>query len=140
MATVRLEFSPEPAHVRTARLVGVAVARKAGLGEDRLDDVRLAIGEACGRAVTRHLRHGIRGVVRVEMRVENPYTILVTDSAPDDGYGDFEDEITIEASLALLSGLAEDLQVTPVAEGMGSVVRMAWNVKPPSTSRLRFRS
>ncbi len=137
---MRLEFSPEPAHVRTARLVGVAVARKAGLGEDRLDDVRLAIGEACGRAVTRHLRHGIRGVVRVEMRVENPYTILVTDSAPDDGYGDFEDEITIEASLALLSGLAEDLQVTPVAEGMGSVVRMAWNVKPPSTSRLRFRS
>ncbi|NUS55688.1 MAG: ATP-binding protein [Streptomycetaceae bacterium] len=140
MATVRLEFSPEPAHVRTARLVGVAVARKAGLGEDRLDDVRLAIGEACGRAVTRHLRHGIRGVVRVEMRVENPYTILVTDNAPDDGYEDFEDEITIEASLALLSGLAEDLQVLPVADGMGSVVRMAWNVKPPSTSRLKFRS
>ena len=31
MATVRLSFSPAPVHVRTARLVGVAVARRAGV-------------------------------------------------------------------------------------------------------------
>ena len=68
MATVRLEFSPEPAHVRTARLIGVAMARKARLPEERLDEVRLAIGEACGRAVTRTLRHGLRTPVVVEMQ------------------------------------------------------------------------
>ena len=47
MATVRLSFSPAPVHVRTARLVGVAVARRAGVAEELLDEVRLAIGEAC---------------------------------------------------------------------------------------------
>lgn len=135
MATVRLEFSPEPAHVRTARLVGVAMARKAKLPEERLDEVRLAIGEACGRAVTRTLRHGLRTPVVVEMRDDNPYIVLVTDSAPDDTLADMEDEITVEASLAILSSLAEDLQVTPVANGTGSVVRMSWAPRPRRTPR-----
>ena len=49
MATVRLAFSPAPEYVRTARLVGVAVARRAGVAEELLEDVRLAIGEACAR-------------------------------------------------------------------------------------------
>ncbi|NUT32192.1 MAG: ATP-binding protein [Hamadaea sp.] len=130
MATVRLEFTPEPVYVRTARLVGVAVARRAGMPEERLDEVRLAIGEACGRAVTRHLRHGLRSPVIVEMRDENPYTVFVTDRAPDDALADVEDEITIEASLALLSGLAEELQVGVAEDGAGSVVRMSWQAKP----------
>jgi anti-sigma regulatory factor (Ser/Thr protein kinase) len=54
MSTVRLAFSPAPVHVRTARLVGVAVARRAGVAEELLDEVRLAIGEACTRAVALH--------------------------------------------------------------------------------------
>ena len=58
MATVRLAFSPAPEYVRTARLVGVAVARRAGVAEELLEDVRLAIGEACGLAVARCRRAG----------------------------------------------------------------------------------
>ncbi|NUR50613.1 MAG: ATP-binding protein [Hamadaea sp.] len=135
MATVRLEFTPEPVYVRTARLVGVAVARRAGLPEDRLDEVRLAIGEACGRAVTRHLRHNLRAPVLVEMRDENPYTVLVTDRAPDDAASDMEEEITVEASLALLSGVAEELEVRQAPDGGGSVVRMSWTVRPSRARR-----
>ena len=51
MATVELRFSALPAHVRTARLVAAAVARRAGVDEALLDEVRLAVGEACSRAV-----------------------------------------------------------------------------------------
>ncbi|MEV0267644.1 ATP-binding protein [Hamadaea sp. NPDC050747] len=135
MATVRLEFTPEPVYVRTARLVGVAVARRAGLPEDRLDEVRQAIGEACGRAVTRHLRHNLREPVLVEMLDENPYTVLVTDRAPDDAASDMEEEITVEASLALLSGVAEELEVRQAPDGAGSVVRMSWTARPHRTRR-----
>lgn len=67
MATVRLGFSPAPAHVRTARLVAVAVARRAGVAEGLLDEVRLAVGEACSRAVALHRRHGCADLVEVEM-------------------------------------------------------------------------
>ena len=51
MATVALRFTPLAEHVRTARLVAVSVARRAGFGEDQLDEIRIAIGEACARAV-----------------------------------------------------------------------------------------
>jgi anti-sigma regulatory factor (Ser/Thr protein kinase) len=132
MAIVRLEFSPEPAHVRTARLVGVAVARKAGLPEDRLDEVRLAIGEACGRAVTRHQRHRLRSPIVVEMSDDNPYTVRVTDRAPgglESRSTDPVDEITEEASLLLLTGVADEFSVAAAEEGGGSVVSMIWPLK-----------
>ena len=69
MATVEVTFTPLPAHVRTARLVATAVARRSGVDEALLDEVRLAVGEACSRAVEAHRRHG--DVQRVDqVRVE----------------------------------------------------------------------
>jgi anti-sigma regulatory factor (Ser/Thr protein kinase) len=54
MATVELSFTALPVHVRTARLVATAVARRSGVDESLLDEVRLAVGEACSRAVEGH--------------------------------------------------------------------------------------
>jgi anti-sigma regulatory factor (Ser/Thr protein kinase) len=82
MATVRLSFSPSPAHVRTARLVGVAVARRAGVADATLDEVRLAIGEACSRAVALHSRHALTDLIEVEIQDETRFTVRVTDRAP----------------------------------------------------------
>ncbi len=82
MATVRLSFSPFPAHVRTARLVGVAVARRAGVADAALDEVRLAIGEACSRAVALHRRHELTDLIEVELQDAARFTVRVTDRAP----------------------------------------------------------
>lgn len=54
MATVEVTFTPLSAHVRTARLVATAVARRSGVPDALLDEVRLAVGEACSRAVEAH--------------------------------------------------------------------------------------
>ncbi|MEY9933687.1 anti-sigma regulatory factor (Ser/Thr protein kinase) [Catenulispora sp. GP43] len=54
---VLLRFTPQPEHVRTARLVAVAHARRVGVEAGLLDEVRLAVGEACSRAVGLHQRH-----------------------------------------------------------------------------------
>ena len=69
MPTVRLSFSPAAAHVRTARLVGVAVARRAGVATELFDEIRLAIGEACSRAVALHREHNIPDLVEVRLEV-----------------------------------------------------------------------
>jgi anti-sigma regulatory factor (Ser/Thr protein kinase) len=82
MATVRLSFSPYPAHVRTARLVGVAVARRAGVPDATLDEVRLAIGEACSRAVALHRRYALTDLIEVEINDDDQFTVRVTDRAP----------------------------------------------------------
>ena len=65
MATVEMSFTPLPAHVRTARLVATAVARRSGVDESLLDEVRLAVGEACSRAVEAHQEHCPAEPVRV---------------------------------------------------------------------------
>ena len=41
MATVEVTFTPLPAHVRTARLVATAVARRSGVHESLLDEVAI---------------------------------------------------------------------------------------------------
>jgi len=85
MPTVRLSFSPAPAHVRTARLVGVAVARRAGVAEELLEEIRLAIGEACSRAVALHRSNGVEDLVDVAMDDGDRFTVRVIDRAGNGG-------------------------------------------------------
>ncbi|MEY9214208.1 ATP-binding protein [Thermobifida halotolerans] len=67
MAIVQLTISALPAHVRTARLMATAVARRAGVGESTLDEIRLAVGEACSRAVEAHRTHCPEQPVQLEL-------------------------------------------------------------------------
>src|SRR5580692_7035809 len=153
MATVEVTFTPLPAHVRTARLVATAVARRSGVDESLLDEVRLAVGEACSRAVEAHQRHCPAEPVRIEMTDHDQrFVVTVSDHAPTarpavaatengihDGAG--QDGIGYEAighdggsaipagfGLAVISGLAEDVRVLSTSSGVS--VRMSW----PSTA------
>src|SRR5260370_19260137 len=83
MATVEVSFTPLPAHVRTARLVATAVARRSGVDEALLDEVRLAVGEACSRAVEAHRRHCPAEPVKIEMTDQGErFVVVVSDHAP----------------------------------------------------------
>src|SRR6202048_3672789 len=83
MATVEVTFTPLPVHVRTARLVATAVARRSGVDESLLDEVRLAVGEACSRAVEAHQRHCPAEPVRIEMTDQDQrFVVTVSDHAP----------------------------------------------------------
>src|SRR5215470_12290443 len=82
MATVEMSFTPLPAHVRTARLVATAVARRSGVDEALLDEVRLAVGEACSRAVEAHQEHCPAEPVRVALTgADGRFEVVVTDTA-----------------------------------------------------------
>ncbi|MDJ0461595.1 ATP-binding protein [Streptomyces sp. H27-C3] len=147
MATVELRFSAQPEHVRTARLVAAAVARRAGVDEAVLDEVRLAVGEACSRAVGLHRSNGISAPVRVVLtEEEKAFSIEVGDEVPASGgsgasgavpgargvagpegsavESDGEDEM----GLAVISGLVDDVEVT--SDESGGVIRMTWPKTP----------
>ena len=82
MATVEMSFTPLPAHVRTARLVATAVARRSGVDEALLDEVRLAVGEACSRAVEAHQEYCPGEPVRVALTgTDGRFEVVVTDAA-----------------------------------------------------------
>ncbi|GGO56938.1 MULTISPECIES: ATP-binding protein [Streptomyces] len=134
MATVELRFSALPEHVRTARLVAAAVARRAGVDEAVLDEVRLAVGEACTRAVGLHQAAGVPAPVRVSLiEEEKQFSIEVGDEAPRSAPGerapgspgeDPEAEGEDEMGLAVISGLVDDVEVT--AGENGGSIRMTW--------------
>ncbi|MFJ1757716.1 ATP-binding protein [Kitasatospora sp. NPDC088134] len=133
MATVELRFSALPEHVRTARLVAAAVARRAGVDESVLDELRLAVGEACSRAVALHRRNGVDGAVRVALtEQEKRFLIEVADEAGPGGSADGaaapEDEDAL--GLAVITGLVEDVEVGNGSEG--GVIRMSWPIAPAS--------
>jgi len=150
MATVEVTFTPLPAHVRTARLVAAAVARRSGVDEALLNEVRLAVGEACSRAVEAHQRHCPAEPVRMEMTDQGErFVVVVSDHAPaasgssaspganGNGAGprglvevaheeDGGDGGMIPAGfgLAVISGLADDVHVSSTSAGVS--VRMSW--------------
>ncbi|MFF9774975.1 ATP-binding protein [Streptomyces sp. NPDC013978] len=136
MATVELRFSALPEHVRTARLVAAAVARRAGVDEAVLDEVRLAVGEACTRAVGLHQSSGISAPVRVLLiEEEKQFSIEVGDEAPhavpgdrSSGAGADADVEEDDMGLAVISGLVDDVEVT--AGENGGSIRMTWPTTP----------
>ncbi|MET8854634.1 MULTISPECIES: ATP-binding protein [unclassified Streptomyces] len=140
MATVELRFSALPEHVRTARLVAAAVARRAGVDEAVLDEVRLAVGEACTRAVGLHQSGGIAAPVHVSLiEEEKQFSIEVGDEAPGSVPGGAASGAASEAEaeedemgLAVISGLVDDVEV--IAGEHGGLIRMSWPTTPPAVA------
>jgi anti-sigma regulatory factor (Ser/Thr protein kinase) len=107
MATVEVTFTPLPAHVRTARLVATAVARRSGVDESLLDEVRLAVGEACSRAVEAHRKHCPGQPIRVALTDDGErFEVVVTDAAPADTDGASPDRAAAVAAPAGDNGTA----------------------------------
>src|SRR4051794_12451464 len=160
MPTVEINFTPLPAHVRTARLIAAAVARRSGIEGALLDEIRLAVGEACSRAVGVHQRTAAAEPVTLTIKDENDtFVAIVADtaaadaSADEDGdpfevmgetdksaeppppSGQFEDVVDVLPSgfgLAVIAGLVDDLDV--VRAPNGTVVRMTWKIPTPDAA------
>jgi len=141
-APVVLRFAPMAEHVRTARLIAVALARRAGVEDGLLDEVRLAVGEACSRAVGLHrsMAEPQPVVVRLD-DAPGSFGVEVLDEIPtapsaaaaeakpaDLMDSEAVDEVSGEMGLAVLAGLVEDLQVSLTEQG--GLIRMRWPTAP----------
>jgi anti-sigma regulatory factor (Ser/Thr protein kinase) len=142
-ATVELRFTALPAHVRTARLVAAAVARRSGVDEAALDEVRLAVGEACSRAVELHRRFcPVEPVLVTLSEHDDAFHVAVADRAPaptDEGdalaaltsAADLDhDVLPAGVGLAVIGGLVDDVEVRTTPDG--TTVRMSWPTKGDS--------
>jgi anti-sigma regulatory factor (Ser/Thr protein kinase) len=150
MPVVEISFTPLPAHVRTARLIAAAVARRAGIEGALLDEIRLAVGEACSRAVGVHQRSAPTQPVTLTINDEqetfvaivadmagvpdggqggDPFQVVREDISPDAGIDDLLDVLPSGFGLAVIAGLVDDLDV--VGAPNGTVVRMTWKTARP---------
>jgi serine/threonine-protein kinase RsbW len=82
-ARVELRFSPNPEHVRTARLIAATVGRRSGVPEILIDELKLATSEACARAVEVHRRKAPEELVLVQFLAgDGHFAIDVVDCGP----------------------------------------------------------
>lgn len=95
MPAATLSIPPSVEHVRTARLVAVAAARRAGLDEETVDDVRLAVGEAVARAVLRHGAAELTAPVDVVVRDDGHAFEIEVHDRTDSSVADDDDGVAL---------------------------------------------
>lgn len=139
MPTAELSLSPRPELVRIARMMSVALARRGGVPEDLLPEVRLAVGEAASRAVLVHARIGTDAPVLLtfvedhrgyEVRIHDDGSVDDVPEASGDGLprvspDDAEEGLPPELALALIGGMTDDLAVSEDPIG-GTLVVLRW--------------
>lgn len=161
MATVELKIGALPSHVRTARLVAAAVARRCGADDAMIDEVKLAVGEACSRAVALHERHAPHDPVIIELTDgANDFLVAVLDcgppgsesglpadpagtdfrqlvqaslNGPTDVHGRFTGPLPAHLGLAVIGGLVDELTVE--RDTGQTAVRMRWALVRPEDIR-----
>ncbi|MHB8342436.1 MAG: ATP-binding protein, partial [Mycobacteriales bacterium] len=122
---------------RTARLVAGALARQVGLDDIVVDEVKLAVGEVCSRAVRLHEQHAPTTFVVVTFCDQPDLAVSVRDACPvttavsadmgalpvataDGAFGP-------ALALAVVAGLVDDVAVEPDPDGSGGTrVMLRW--------------
>ena len=120
-ATVRLAFPPEPRLLGTVRLVVGVVARMAGVDEEGIEDLKVAVSETCAVAVGDLNRAGRPDPIEIDLvELADRFGIEVRDRTPaaaqggHDGDGEVDDR---QFGLALVGALVDDLKTATLEDG-----------------------
>jgi serine/threonine-protein kinase RsbW len=137
---LELEFPPKPEFVRLARHTVGALARMHDVRDDVVDDIKLAVSEACTTAVGSPGAERQPLVIRawasstgpsLAIDVADPASAVLREVAGDPSDLDTED-LPFERALALpvIRGLVDQVSVTP-RDGGGTTLRMVISMEAP---------
>jgi anti-sigma regulatory factor (Ser/Thr protein kinase) len=123
---ISVSIARDAALVRTVRLIAAAVARRTGQDEEFVEEVRLAVGEACALMVGTDSAPQLRGggPITVRLRLDDRLVVdvesegeVVVDDDPDSDVDGVE-------PWALLRGLIEDFSIS--RDGARTTLSMSW--------------
>jgi serine/threonine-protein kinase RsbW len=126
---VELEIPARSPYVGVVRLALAALARAAGLDEERVDDLKIAVSEACSRAVLATEAGGSAGGVSISWSDDGARVVIeVSDRATTaDDAPDTENSLSFSSravmSEALLRSLMDGYESTPRPDG-GTTTRL----------------
>jgi serine/threonine-protein kinase RsbW len=83
-SVVELQLPPDTRHVGLARLVVVTSARRAGMDEERVEDLRIAVSEATTNAILAHQREASpdRICLRFGPTDAGEFQVTISDTGP----------------------------------------------------------
>jgi anti-sigma regulatory factor (Ser/Thr protein kinase) len=118
---VTVSIARDPALVRTVRLIAAAVARRTGQDEHFVEEIRLAVGEACALMVGEE--PDVDGPVVISLSIDQRLRVRVVSDDPaaaGDGAASFDQ---VEP-WALLRGLLDDFSIEQ--DGTTTTLSMSW--------------
>jgi anti-sigma regulatory factor (Ser/Thr protein kinase) len=121
---VTIAITRDPALVRTVRLVAAAVARRAAAKDSLIEEIRLAVGEACAVMIGADETASLADEqIEVRLQTEGQFTVTVTGRVDgvDKGFAD----VGVDP-WALLQGLSDDVEVVET-DGVTRLT-MSWPV------------
>jgi anti-sigma regulatory factor (Ser/Thr protein kinase) len=122
---ISVSIARDPALVRTVRLVAAAVARRTTGDEELVEEVRLAVGEACALLVGPDAVHArSSGPVEVSMRLGDRLRVVVRADGVVAAQDPPASDIDGVEPWALLRGLIEDFEIRP--DAAGTALSMSW--------------
>lgn len=126
---ISISIARDPALVRTVRLIAAAVARRSGRDEEFVEEVRLAVGEACALMVGTDAAPELQGAGPISVRIDLDDRLSV--------HVESEGEVAVEdppngdldgvEPWALLRGLIEDFAIS--RRGTSTTLSMSWPVR-----------
>jgi hypothetical protein len=123
-AGITVSIARDPALVRTVRLVAAAVTRRTGQDEEFVEEVRLAIGEACALMVGPDPEDGGDAPIVVTMTIGERLRVDVTAGGAVEVTDAPTSDIDGVEPWALLRGLIDDFTLTQDADG--TRLSMSW--------------
>jgi serine/threonine-protein kinase RsbW len=135
---VELKVPPDVQYVGLARLVVTAAARQAGMTNDRIEDLKIAVSEAAANAVQAHQRAGDKRPITLSFGPAgaDQFGVTISDAAPEgagpDSIGARNWDSDGGLGVTLIRGLAD---VVDFRRDTGASVHMRFSVglTPPAS-------
>ena len=109
MAAVEITIPPRSVYVGVVRLAVASLARQAGFDEDKVDDLRIAVSEACTNAVLAHEEAGSSDPVLVRWADEDDRLVIDVEGTVEPPPGEEEDSHGFSSRSVLSQALIESL-------------------------------
>jgi len=132
VSQVEIEIPSRSVYVGVVRLALAALARSAGLGEEAVDDLRIAVGEACANAVIANEEASPDSPVSINWSLEDEQIVIeVGDRGqgfdPQNSDRDEDFQARMNLSKALLESLVDSCEVAQRSDG-GMCARLVVNL------------
>ena len=139
MPDVELRVPPDVQYVGLARLVVTAAARQAGMTNDRIEDLKIAVSEATANAIQSHQRAGEDGPISLSFgpTSADQFGVTISDAGPEDveppdSIGSRNWNTDGGLGVTLIRGLADVVDFRRDA-GTSVHMRFAVGLRPPAS-------
>jgi serine/threonine-protein kinase RsbW len=120
-SVIQLEIPPRSVYVGVVRLALTSAARLAGMDEGKVEDLRIAVSEACANAVLANEKGEGEAPVRITWRQEADRVVIEVVDSGSSRVPDPEDSLVggsrYDMSVALLHSLVDDCTFEALEEG-----------------------